>query len=425
MWIIYRYVFYELIPPFFASLGVMTLILMLARIFKLMEMIITKGISVLIVGELFVYYLPAILVMTIPMSILVSTLIAFGRLSEDNEITAMKACGISLFKTLIPAVIFAILMSSLLVYFYDTVLPFTNHRFKNLLLDIGMKRPDLNIEEGVMVDDFPGYQILIQEIDEKTGDMSNITILKYDGGRISDIIIAEEGSMSSNIQQTEEGDVITMTLYNGEIHEMNPSNPETYRQLKFRKQIVNLYSDTELVRRDRDYRTEMELSTKEIRLRLKKITEAIEEIKTREYVHPMPGTEERKKKQIENFVKIRNTYLVEIYKKYSIPFASIAFVLMGAPFGMIVRRSGKGVGLGVSIILFLIYYLFMVGGKALGTKNIIPPLLAVWLPNIIFAGLGSYLLYRTIIGTPRLKLKFIDRIKDYFKKRKKTDEDNR
>jgi lipopolysaccharide export system permease protein len=397
MRILNRYIIFEVIPPFLLSLGVMTLILMLLRIFKLFELIITKGIAISIVGELFLYYLPAILVLSAPMSILVATLIAFGRLSEDNEITAMKATGISLYRLVIPVLLVAILLAVLMAFFYDTVLPISNHRLKNLLMDIGMKRPDLNMQEGVFIDDFPGYQLLIQKIDDQSGYLESITIFKQDSGRVTEIIIAQNGQMGSKDERANtSGDTITMILYNGEIHQLNPKEPERYRRMKFDTYTLHLKTNTELIRQERDYKSDDELPTSELEKRVEKVDEAVADAQKKidEAKNDLEVT--RAEKQIESYSQIRNALLVLIYQKFSIPFASVAFVLIGIPFGIMVRRSGKGVGFGVSTGFFLIYYVFMVSGQSLGTRGYIPPLFAMWLPNLVLSAIGVILIIRTV-----------------------------
>ncbi|MGQ9706275.1 MAG: LptF/LptG family permease [bacterium] len=403
---IYKYIAFELIPPFGLSVAVMTLILMLTQMFKLMEMIITKGVDFITVGELFIYYIPAIVILSVPMSMLVSSLMAFGRLSEDNEIIAMRACGISIYRLMVPVIIIAIILSGVMIYFHNTVVPIANHKFKNLLMDIGMKRPDLNIREGIFIHDFPGYKLYISDMNAKTGDLDDITIMKYDAGRLTDVIFARRGNLGGSTKSSITGDVVTMTLYDGEIHEMDPDKPEYYRRLRFSKEIINLYTDTALVRRDSDYKTEKEMTNKELEERLVKVDETLAKLKD-EYEHEKdPANRERKKKQVDNFKNIRNTYLVEIYKKYSIPFATLSFIFFGVPFGVIIKRGGKGIGFGMSVIFFLIYYVFIVGGDSLGSRGIVPPLVAVWLPNIVFGLLGIFLVWRTANETETLTIGF-------------------
>jgi len=422
---IYKYIAFELLPPFLLSVAVMTLILMLTQMFKLMEMIITKGVDFLTVGELFIYYIPAILVLSVPMSMLVSSLMAFGRLSEDNEITAMRACGISIYRLMVPVVIIAIVLSGVMIYFHNTVVPIANHKFKNLLMDIGMKRPDLNIREGIFIHDFPGYQLFISDMNAKTGDLENVTIMKYDAGRLTDVIFARRGNLGGSTKGSITGDVVTMTLYDGEIHEMDPDKPEFYRRLRFSKEVINLYTDTALIRRDSDYKTEKEMTNKELEEHLVKVDETLAKLREEYEKESDPANKERKKKQVDNFINIRNSYLVEIYQKYSIPFATLSFIFFGVPFGMIIKKGGKGIGFGMSVIFFLIYYVFIVGGQSLGSRNILPPLLAMWLPNIVFGALGVFLVYRTANDAETLSIGFntfihlFGKIKFILKRRKK------
>jgi lipopolysaccharide export system permease protein len=176
--IIHRYVVRELVGPFVFAVLVATFVLLLARIFNMVELIISKGVPVLIVAELFAYYVPALLAMTVPGAMLIATLMAFGRLSGDNEVTALKSSGVSLYTVIVPVAVIGLILTGFTYVFLDRVVPESNHRFKNLMLDIGMKRPDLNVRERVFVRDFPGYELYINEIDERTGKLNDVTVFR-------------------------------------------------------------------------------------------------------------------------------------------------------------------------------------------------------------------------------------------------------
>jgi len=389
---LHRYVLAEHVGPFIFAVFTATLVLLLARVFKMMELIISKGVDVLTVGELFSYLLPSLLALTIPMGVMVAALMAFGRLSSDNEITALKASGVSLYDIIWPVVIAGLLMSGGMYFFVDRVVPESNLRFKDLMLSIGMKRPDLEIKERVFIQDFPGYELYIEHLDDKTGEMENVTIFQVEGGRLKTTILAERGRIASrNVRG-----LVVLELYDGEMHEVSAETPNTYRRLRFKKQVVNLEFESEMVRDARAAKGDREMTLVEMRRALAKLDEGI----AMAAAEPAPTfiEEKYKKQQLQTLARRRNEYLVEIYKKTSIPFACCCLVLVGAPLGVVVRRAGKGAGFTFSIGFFLLYYIFLLAGEAFGDRGIMPPWLAMWLPNIILTALGVYLLIRAAYG---------------------------
>lgn len=392
MKILYRYILAEHVGPFVFAVFTATLVLLLARIFKMMELIISKGVDVLTVGELFSYFLPSLLAMTVPMAVMVASLMAFGRLSSDNEITALKSAGVSLYRIVWPVVVVGLVMGVGMYFFIDRVVPASNLRFKDLMLSIGMKRPDLELKERVFIQDFPGYELYIEKMDDRTGEMRNVTIFQMEGGRLKSTIVAERGRVASrNVRG-----LVVLELYDGEMHEVTPENPETYRRLRFDKQTVNLEFDSELVRTASAAKGDREMTAAEMRAAVEKLKEGI----------AMTGAEaattfieeKYRQQQIDLLERRKDEYLVEIYKKTAIPFACAALVLVGAPMGVIIRRGGKGAGFSFSIGFFLLYYIMLLAGEAFGDRGMMPPFLAMWLPNILLTVLGVWLLTRAVRG---------------------------
>lgn len=392
MKILHRYVLLEHVGPFIFAVFTATLVLLLARIFKMMELIISKGVDVLTVGELFSYFLPSLLAMTVPMAIMVASLMAFGRLSSDNEITALKGAGVSLYRLIWPVLAAGLVAAVGMFFFIDRVVPASNLRFKDLMLSIGMKRPDLELKERVFIQDFPGYELYIGKMDDRTGEMRNVTIFQMEGGRLKSTIVADRGRVvSPNVRG-----LVVMELYDGEMHEVSSDNPDTYRRLRFNKQTVNLEFESELIRTAHAAKGDREMTTAEMRAAVKKLAEGI--AMTRAEGAATFIEEKYQLQQIELLERRRNEYLVEIYKKTAIPFACAALVLVGAPMGVIIRRGGKGAGFSFSIGFFLLYYIMLLAGEAFGDRGMMPPFLAMWLPNILLTAFGAWLLMRAVRG---------------------------
>jgi len=181
-------------------------------------------------------------------------------------------------------------------------------------------------------------------------------------------IFAHSGSFSIK------GDLLTMILEDGELHEMVGGKPLRYRRLNFSEHIINFPMDVDFIRKERAYKGERELSAKELKSRIRDVDKG-------------KGSEKYKRMK-------RNRLLVEYHKKYSIPFACIVFIIMGAPLAMRIRKGGASLSFGFALMFFIFYYVCLLGGEQLGDRGIIAPWLAMWFPNMLLGAVGIYFLYR-------------------------------
>ena len=385
MAILYRYFIREHILPFFLALIVLTFILIMNRIFELVFNIIGKGLSVYIVLKVFLLSLPFIIALTVPMAVLVAVMTVFGKSSQDFEIIALKSGGVNLYKLIIPVLIAIIFLSLGMVYFNNHILPESNHTVKNLLIDINEKKPTLRLKEGIFTSPFKGYDIYIRKIDQRTSILYDMLIYESKKGKITKIVISDSGRMVTN-----QG-MIVLTLLDGEMHEIDPKDPLHYRKLSFQKHIITFPLNDKFVERERSYRSDRELSAKAMKQRIIAIKKEIEKLKKEDSVV---------KKDIERRIKIKqkeiNRYAVEIQKKYSIPFASVVFLFLGVPLGIRMRRGGVAAATAVSILFFVIYYIFLVAGEELADRGYISSFWGMWLPNIIFFIIGIILTQKTV-----------------------------
>ncbi len=375
-----RYFLAELTPPFFGGLVVMTLILLLDRLFDLMEMIFRKGLSVGTVVEVFGLSLPFMLALTVPMAVLISVLVTFGRLSADFEILALKSLGVSTLRILRAPLAAAVGVFVAMAVFNNTVLPEANHRLKNLLIDIAQKKPTVSLEERVF--NRLGDRLLyIGRKDDRTNKVYEVLLEEKtpEGVRT---ILADSGRLGGK-----KDEYLVLDLYHGEVHEAvepqeHPGTP-VYRIVRFQEQRVVIPINSRLVHRDRSFRTDREMSTRQL----------FQEIqRTRESIQHLP----RKDPIALKFKRRRISQLwVEIHKKYSIPFAAIVFVLLGAPLAIRMRRGGYGTAFGIAFLIFTVYYIFLIGGEELADRAIVPPG-SVWFPNLLLGALGVYLLWKDL-----------------------------
>jgi lipopolysaccharide export system permease protein len=396
--ILSRYIVREHIGPFFLSLFIITGVLLLNQIIKLMELIFVKGLPLLIILEVFLLSLCFLIVMSVPMAVLVATIMAFGRLSEDHEITAMKANGISIYSLLSPILIASSILAVLLVLFNNHVLPETNHRLKNLMSDIGRKRPTITIQEGIFIDDFKGFRLLIDQVDDRTNRLYGVKIIDHREEDSPKTIVAEEGEIYS----PEDRDLFVIQLENGLITEVDSEDPSEFRRLEFQKYTLNLPIDDKFSRNERSYRGDREKSTGMMLDDIEKMESSIVRYRDELEEYELPDSEERfpdqerNIKRLKSLIRGKSTQIdrlqVEIHKKFAISIACICFILIGAPLGAIPKKGGTGLSLGIALVLFLIYYLCLIGGEDLADRGIVPAFWAMWSPNILITIIGAYLI---------------------------------
>jgi len=440
MKILYRYIIKEHLPPFIIAMGVLTFLFLSNFLVKSIDQLLGKGLSIWVILEYIGLNLMWILALAIPMAVLVAILMSYGRMSADNEINAMRTSGISFQSIIIPSLIFGTVVCVFLIWFNNDVLPDFNHRARLLGSDIVRKKPDVNIEPGYFMDDLPDYSIRV--LDKQDGLLQDVLIYSKGNQETQTTINAEQGSLAVA------GDKIVLTLYNGEIHELNTEKFAEYRKIDFNKHVLTIPASGLLLQRresgrrgDREMSSAMMLAEVDsIRKRLENSRDQIRTTLDERIGLEIPATnthrlqevsnmqpdsilalrtdslaqvasEQRRLRQeirvgqqrlkthlnlIESYQRQINKYLSEVHKKYSIPVACIVFVLIGAPLGIMARHGGFAVGAGFSLFFFLVYWAGLIGGEELADRLFISPFFAMWTPNLVVGALGVWLTVRTI-----------------------------
>jgi lipopolysaccharide export system permease protein len=377
-------------------------------------------------------------VLAIPMGVLFSTLMVFGNLSSNSEITVIKASGGSLVSMMRPLFLAGIALTGFLFWFNDYVLPESNHQAKVLMSDITRKKPTFNIESGQFSTQLTGYTILSREVDSISGKMTGVTI--YDNSRFHTqlIISADSGYIRPNPSFTK----MVMTLFDGEVHQSFSTKNNLYRIIEFDDAEIRIDVDDFAFKRtdegllsrgDREMHiSDIEKIVSEIdtniRIRYKEIKSTVKnhlnyllfgsstnqrynsyqyknaDSVTKAYLDVLKNVE----LQLDYFrnnasagynilhtvEKRKNTYIVEIQKKYAIPFACFVFVLIGAPLGIVIRRGNFGISALLSLGFYIFYWMFLIGGEKLADRDLVSPYVGMWLANIIIGAFGILLTIR-------------------------------
>ena len=438
-----KYVLKEHLGPFFFAIALIIFILLTDVVLQMMDQVLSKGLQGGEAARLLLYNLAWIVALAVPMAVLVAVIMAFGRLAADYEIMAAKACGIGFFRILRPALLAAVVLAALMILFNDLVLPDSNHQARNIYSNLRRQKAALVLKEkeGVFIHDLgkSQYSLLVREVDEARNLLRNITI--YDASQPGPPLTLH--APAGSLRVFENGKYIQITLTDGEFHRVDAGQPQRFTRGAFARQIIHVKdprralsdyrsswrSDREMniatmrqkVQQHREKRQRLEAlmdsSVSRFIERLDATDEAMQQPQT--YARPAPAAnadsllntevEALKKRlvtqhrQIERHGEDIDRYSVEIHKKFSIPSACVVFVLLGAPLGARVRRSGAAVSVAVSLVFFWVYWMFLIGGEELADRGFIAPAAAMWAPNLTFGLLGAYLTRATALDRPLLK----------------------
>ena len=397
---LYRYVFKAHVGPFLFSFVIITFILVMDIIFQIADLIIGKNLDLFIVLEVFFLNLAWIVAVSIPMSVLVASLMAFGRLSADNEVTALKAGGVSFFQMVSPVLAAGILLGSGHLFFMDVILPEANYRARSLMNDIHRARPTLLFTAGIFMKDIPGYSILIDRVNPRNNEISGITIYETGNMRYPRLMTAESGEFHVN----ETGSRLDLMLYDGELLQQDESSGRYFKEIFERQRFTIRTEPAGVQRSEAGIRSDRELNIEMMRARIDEWQREIDDasaIMAPGPVSPVANADslEAARTRAERTVSLRqrqkNSYIVEIHKKYAISAACLVFVLIGAPLGVRIRRGSLGVSVGVSLCFFLLYWACLLGGEELADRDLIDPVWAMWAANIVIGVPGAILVWVT------------------------------
>jgi len=234
--ILWRHIIKGHIGPFLFSNAIIIFLFLLQFLMKRAGDLVGKGLNPLVIIELISLNLAWMIVLSVPMSVLVATLMAFGKLSSDNEIVVMRASGVSLYHMLFPVLVIVGALTYGLYYFNDRILPEANIRLQVLLTDIVRMKPTLTIQAGVFTsdEDLPNFRILAKKTFSTSNDLQDVTIYDLSRPNKNVVVTAHRGKVNFSSDFTE----ILMDLQDGEIHEIDNGDFRSYRKLKFMRHRV-------------------------------------------------------------------------------------------------------------------------------------------------------------------------------------------
>jgi LPS export ABC transporter permease LptG len=398
MRILTRYILKEMIGPTFLGFVFYTSIILMQKLFDMAGLIIKRSLPGAAVLKLLLYALPHIIVLTVPMSLLFGILIAVGRLSADSEIVAMRALGISARSIYRPVFYFSAVMFLLNLYLINFVMPRGNQLFVALHAELTASTAEKAVKPRVFYDQYEDLMIYVNDVDPDTGRWKGVFVLdtrsdRKDPVSASDmsahttapddehaaaaltqqgagqrIIVAESGTL----QVMKPSNEIWMDLEKAETHVWDPRKPDRYDHTSNQRQRIRLPSVSN-------------------GLDSTKLSRSFKEMTVGELIDQERALRDSK---TEDDRISRNFARVEIHKKFAIPFACIAFGVLGLPLGITNRRGGKSSGFSLSIAIILFYYIAINNGEQLAGSGKIPASVGMWTANLVLLGLGIFLLGR-------------------------------
>ncbi len=437
--ILIKYILRNHVVPFLFSIVTLMSIFLLQFLMKFADRLVGKGLSTWVIIKLITYNLAWMVVLVIPMSILVAVLMAFGNMSQNNEIAILKATGISLYKMMIPPFISSFVIALFLIYFNNHIYPDANHAARLLMEDISRQKPTLSLLPGVFSQDIPNYAILARKVDSHNNELEELTIYDYSLLPKIYIVTASRGKIYLSVSKKK----LIMDLTYGEIHEGDNTYPSEYRRLRFQHHKIAIPADQftfeqstpggprgdrELGAQDmikivdslqtlfNQYKDELNKKISGlINSKIPEIKPLAEKTIYSEHIYTRAKQKLKSDEssilntlyRINYYKKEINRYWVEIHKKYSLPFACLVFVLIGAPLGTMTRKGGFGMAAGISLIFFLIYWAFLIGGEKLADRGLLSPFWGMWSANILLGILGILLTIKTAREKVTLDISFI------------------
>lgn len=361
-----RYIVFDYLVIFLASLGLITFVMTVGALVKAVDLM-ARGISPVLIAKFFFQNVPYILSFSMPISTLFSALLLFGRLSMDNEISAMKACGISLWRLAAPLILLSILFSAICLYINCETAPAAKYANKELLRTAGVEEPINLLEEGRFIRDFPGLMIYVGR---KNGtEVKDVVAYELDkNGSVKRSVRARQGDiLADNVSR-----LLTVKLYDVHIEMPDAKDPHDVSK--------TTYINAEYYPIKLDFEKMMSSKPSRMKPSYMRIGMLIDHIRNVKREFPMLSNSDR--------LVQKTKLIVEANQRISIAIGCFSFMLIGIPLGVKSHRRENSVGMMLSLVIVFAYYLFTVVAKALAEYPELHPNLILWFP-LLAAQLGG------------------------------------
>jgi lipopolysaccharide export system permease protein len=440
--------------PFIATFFITLFVFMMQILWKYIDDLVGKGLDFITLAKFLVYASATLVTLALPIAILLSSIMTFGKLGENFELVAIKSSGISLLRFMRPLLFVSVFLTGVAFLFANYIAPVANLKFAVIYNDIYRKSPAFDLKDGVFYNGFRGFSIKVGKKEKDKSTLHNVLIYEQANGLQDNTIISESGKMNVSSDKK----FLEFKLHNGHRFEEKGafnSTKNEYIQLGFKeynklfdltqlniqktsdslfmnnmrmKTLRQLDKDIDSIKRIPDSlikRAKAELTnyfrfakyqdtvgTKKqtvansIKTGAKKVTSFTDLIPDtlRAIVNDQAGATvasvrsvmEVMSSEYYNRVDDITLHKVEWHKKLSLSVACIVLFFIGAPLGSIIRKGGLGMPLVVALIFFLIFYLLNIFGEKFTKDNVLDPVTGMWLPVIILSPVGFFLTYKAM-----------------------------
>jgi lipopolysaccharide export system permease protein len=421
-----RYILRTHAAPFLFGTVVIMVLFLLQYIMRWVDQLASKGLDIATIVMFLVLNLSWIVVLAVPVGVLFSTIMAFGAMSTTHEVTVMKASGVGLLRMMMPVVLTGCLLWGFVFWYTDTVLPETNVRLSAMMRDIERTKPTFAVDEGQFSTYLDGVTVLARHVDTN-GRMRGLTIYDRSRSESRNVISADSGRLMFSPSLTR----LVVQLYNGEIHQRAQRDPNEYRVIKFAGYQMTLPAENMMYQASDvtgTSRSDREMSIADMRLVVDRAELQMSEAQKRfdttlrqhlDYLLKDDASADTSgrtwKERIERATSIlvstrstlesecfrrsselsvANKYLVEIHKKYAIPFACLLFVFVGCPMGILTKGGSFGSSALLSLGFYVLYWISMIGGEKLADRGLLSPAVAMWVGNAAISLIAAFVTLR-------------------------------
>jgi len=359
-----RYILKEMFIPFSINIFVFTFLFLMSQLIEIANWIVNYSLSIWDVLKIIFYTIPAFLIFVIPMSVMLAILLTFLRLSSDNEIVAIKSCGMSIYGLLAPVLIFALLGFLLTIFMTLYAVPRSKASLEKISLEVAESNVDIGLKERTFNDTFKGVVLYVNKIDVQNRKLIDIFIEDKRKPDIVSTVAAPEGRLIAEPEKH----IYHLILSNGTIHQTNPKE-RSANSIQFNTYTLSLDFKEQVANAAKREKGRDEMSVAELR----------------QYIERLAGKDE------EAYHKAK----IALHRRFSIPVACLALGLLAFPLGIQSRSAKRSFGLLACLFFFFLYYLLLAAGYSFGKTGVYPEVIGMWLPNFVITGIGLYFLRQT------------------------------
>jgi len=374
--ILNRYLFREMLPPFFINLAFFSFIFLMKQILDITDMIVNHKVGIGPVCLLLIYTMPYFLQYVIPMSVMMAVLMTFLRLSGDNEIMALKAGGVSVYRLLTPVLAFSLFGTLLTGYMTLFGVPHGASRFKTLLFNVATANLNVGLKARTFNDSFDNIMLYVNKIDPHSGELRNVFIEDHRNEGVNNTVVAQTGKIVGDPASM----IYHLRLYEGTINQVDIVDRSSH-VVNFETYDIRLDIKAAMTNPGIGKKGPKEMTSGELKVYMNQVKDSNKE----QYFGAS----------------------LQLHKKYAIPVACMAMGLLALPLGVQARNSKKAFGIGLGLFFFLLYYMLMSIGTAFGENGSYPPMVGMWVPNFVLGGFGIYLLMRSA-GEKQMTFSWLD-----------------